>query len=156
MSISSTYQSLPNASPTYRIITLDCSCGLLRRLRFNFHILLLALEDLYLLSFLPYSVHLLAIVLPVDALSVLLSIIELPLVHAAVGPLVSPFAIELVIQPGTFVRALVSPDELALAVFHSILEHSGKLAAVRPNLHAWPMPLLALQVSSILDAVLEY
>ena len=109
MLISSAYQSLPNASPTHRIITLDCSCGLLRRLRFNFHILLLALEDLYLLSFLPYSVHLLAIILPVDALSVLLSIIELPLVHAAVGPRVHALPVLLVVE----VITLIEPQNRA-------------------------------------------
>ena len=78
------------------------------------------------------------------------------LVYAAVGPSVGALAIKFVVLPAAFVHAIVSPNEFALAVFDAIAEHARKLAAIRPRLDAWPMSLVALQVSSILHTVFKY
>lgn len=111
---------------------LDSFGGVLGRLLLYFHEFLLTLEDLYFLALFPDAVDLLSIILSIDTFSMLLSIIELALVHPTVWPGVHSLPVLLVVNVLAAVDSAVGPTEFSITVHLIVSPFSVILRTIGP------------------------
>ena len=119
-----------------------------RLLLLHFHELLLTLKYLYLLAFFPDAVHLLAIILTIDAFAMLFSIMKLALVHASVRPRVHSLTVLLIVDILSIIDSAIGPAEFAFPVHFIIAPFSVILRTVCPLKYAGPV-FFAFQIVTI-------